>query len=76
MDGLPLRRDGNGEIQLAGTGAVTLRIVYDSVLGTGRHGVVFKGEILGRYDSRVIMKVSYNPFRKTESAARRRRESP
>ena len=60
MDELPLRRDVNGEIQLAGTGAVTLRIVYDSVLGTGEHVIVVWGEILGRYDSRLIMKVSDN----------------
>ena len=58
MNELPLRRDDEGEIQLSGTGAVSLRIVYDSVLGKGEQGVVFVGEILDKTDSRLIMKVS------------------
>ena len=58
MNELPLRRDDEGEIQLSGTGAVSLRIVYDSVLGKGDQSVVFVGEILGKTDSRIIMKVS------------------
>lgn len=60
MDELPLRRDINDEIQLTGIGAVSLRIVYDSVLGTGGHGVVFMGEVFGKTDLRLIMKVSKN----------------
>ena len=58
MNELPLRRDDEGEIQLSRTGAVSLRIVYDSVLGKGEQGVVFVGEILDKTDSRLIMKVS------------------
>ena len=59
MDELPLTRDDDGEVQLAGTdGAVSLEIVYDSVLGTGRQGVVFLGEISRKTDARLIMKVS------------------
>jgi len=55
---LPMRRGDGGDIHLAGIGAVSLRIVYDSVLGKGDQGVVFVGEILGKTDSRLIMKVS------------------
>lgn len=55
---LPMSRGDDGDIQLAGVGAVSLRIVYDSVLGKGEHGVVFVGEIIGKTDSRLIMKVS------------------
>ena len=58
MDNLPLSRDDDGEVHLQGTGPVSLQIVYDCVLGTGGQGVVFVGKILGRTDSRVIMKVS------------------
>ena len=59
MDDLPLSRNDDGEIHLAGTsGPVSLQIVYDCILGTGGQGVVFVGNILGKSDSRVIMKVS------------------
>ena len=59
MDDLPLSRDDDGEIHLAGTaGPVSLQIVYNSILGTGGQGVVFVGNILSKSDSRVIMKVS------------------
>ncbi|CAM9571594.1 unnamed protein product, partial [Ascophyllum nodosum] len=58
MDNLPLSRDDDGEVHLQGTGPVSLQIVYDCVLGTGGQGVVFVGKILGRTDSRVIMKVA------------------
>lgn len=57
MDELLLRRDNDGEIHLAGTGAVSLRIIYDSVLGIGEQGVKFMAEIVGKADSRPIMKV-------------------
>lgn len=55
---LPMRRGDDGDIHLAGVGAVSLRIVYDAVLGKGEHSVVFVGEIIGKSDSRLIMKVS------------------
>ena len=57
MDNLPLSRDDDGEVCLEGTGPVCLKIVYDCVLGTGGQGAVFVGKILGKDDSRVIMKV-------------------
>ena len=60
MDELLLRRDNDGEIHLAGTGAVSLRIIYDSVLGIGEQGVEFMAEIIGKTDSRPIIKVSEN----------------
>lgn len=59
MNELPLTRDEDGDVRLAGTdGAVSLDIIYDTVLGTGRQGVVFVGEISRKNDSRLIMKVS------------------
>ena len=58
MDDLPLSRDDDGEVRLEGTGPVSLQIMYDSVLGTGGQGAVFVGKILGKDDSREIMKVS------------------
>ena len=59
MDDLPLRRDDDGEIHLAGTaGLVSLQMVYDCILGTGGQGVVFVGNILSKSDSRIIMQVS------------------
>jgi len=58
MDELLLRRDNGGEIHLEGIGAVSLRIIYDSVLGIGEQGVVFMAEMIGKTDSRPIMKVS------------------
>jgi len=51
IDDVPLRRDDDDEIQLEGTGAVSLRIMYDSILWTGKQGVVFVGEIFGKTDS-------------------------
>ncbi|CAM9571173.1 unnamed protein product [Ascophyllum nodosum] len=58
MDDLPLSRDDDGEVRLEGTGPVSLQIMYDSVLGTGGQGAVFVGKILGKDDSREIMKVA------------------
>ena len=59
MNELPLNRnDDDGEIHLAGIGAVSLQIIYDSVLGRGGHGVVFMGKIFRETDSRLVMKVS------------------
>lgn len=59
MDELLLTRDEDGDVRLAGTdGAVSLDIIYDSVLGTGRQGVVFVGEISRKIDARLVMKVS------------------
>lgn len=47
MDMLPLRREeDNGHLQLTGYGTVTLNIDYDDVLGTGGHGVVFRGRLV------------------------------
>jgi len=40
------------------TGAVSLRNVQMSVLRTGGQGVVIMGEIFGKIDSRLIMKIS------------------
>ena len=59
MDDLPLSRDDDGEIHLAGTaGPVSLQIVYDCILGTGGQGAVFVGKVLSKCDSRVLMQVS------------------
>ena len=37
---------------------MTVETIYDSVLGIGEQGVVFMAEIVGKADSRPIMKVS------------------
>ena len=59
MDDLPLSRDDDGEIRLAGTTEpVSLQIVYDCILGTGGQGAVFVGKVLSKSDSRVLMQVS------------------
>ncbi|CAM9827730.1 unnamed protein product [Ascophyllum nodosum] len=59
MEDLPLSRNDDGEIHLAGTaGPVSLQIVYDCVLRKGGQGAVFAGKILDKSDSRVIMQVA------------------
>lgn len=57
MDRLPLRRvDDSGHLQLSGYGTVNLEIDYRDVLGTGGHGVVFRGRIFN-LDGSLVMEV-------------------
>lgn len=62
LDQLPLQRDRNDVLQMAGYGPVTLRIDYRSVLSTDADGVTFKGYIDG-IDGRVVKEVGPLPFR-------------
>lgn len=54
MDQLTLGRNNNSEMQLEGTGLVTLLINYNSVPGTGGQAAAFTGKIFRRSDYLVI----------------------
>lgn len=57
---LPLTRDIDGQLHLAGTGPVTLQIHYGQILGTGGEGVVFKGVLINIRDGSLAIEVWYD----------------
>lgn len=57
-DRLPLSRDSDGQLLMAGTGPVSLDIDYKDALGKGRHGVVFRGQIIDPRDGSLLHMVS------------------
>lgn len=66
MDQLPISRDADGDVQLAGTGRVSLRIEWESILGHGGQGAVFLGKILDQYGRQLIREVR-SPKREQDS---------
>lgn len=56
LDQLPLQRDPDGELVMAGHGPCNLRIDYASVLAREDEGVTFMGYIDGT-DGRLIKQV-------------------
>lgn len=58
MDRLPLSRDRHGQLQMAGTGPVSLHVDYSDVLGKGGHGAVFSGQIIDLRDGTMLRVVS------------------
>lgn len=58
MDSLPLSRDSDGQLQMAGTGPVSLEIDYTDELGKDGHGAVFRGRITSLHDGSLVRMVS------------------
>lgn len=42
---LPLQRNHDGQLQMAGCGPVTLQIHHNEIIGSGGQGTVYKGRI-------------------------------
>lgn len=57
IDELPLTRDREGRLRMAGYGPVDLQIDYHHIIATEAEGVVFKGYITGANNGCLVKEV-------------------